>query len=210
LITVTGTHEIQVAPDEIKITITIDNREKVAQAAKEKTDLQGKKLIQLGRAVSIEPKDVSSSFVLLQPIRNYKKAEGRSILYFQAVQRIVLTLHDFSKYQTLMDSLAQDGFAEALIEYGVSDMPGYRKKARSGAILAAQEKAKLLAETIGQKIGKAYNIKETVQTTAGMRPNVVSNAFLAENAGEGDEESGPLAVGNIPVKVSVEASFLLE
>ena len=176
----------------------------------EKTDLQGKRLIQLGRAVSIEPKDVSSSFVLLQPIRNYKKAEGRSILYFQAVQRIVLTLRDFSKYQTLMDSLAQDGFAEALIEYGVSDMPGYRKKARSGAILAAQEKAKLLAETIGQKIGKAYNIKETVQTTAGMRPNVANNAFLAENAGEGDEESGPLAVGNIPVKVSVEASFLLE
>ena len=47
LISVTGTHEISVEPDEIIITVNIDNREKLLKTAKSKTDEKAQKLISL-------------------------------------------------------------------------------------------------------------------------------------------------------------------
>jgi uncharacterized protein len=210
LISVTGTAELNVAPDEIKISVDIDNREKVLKSAKEKTDEQAKKLLALVKAHQILPKDVITSYVAVTPVRSFRKNEARTILYFQAAQRITITLHDFSKYDSLMDSMTADGLQNILVEYDVADMPSYRKKARMNAILAAQEKAKVLAEAIGQKIGKAYSIEEVIQKNQYATPNVTSNTIGRISTPDEGAKGSPLSIGNIEIRVSVEASFYLE
>jgi uncharacterized protein len=207
LITVTGTYELNVTPDEIKIIVDIDNREKLLQTAKEKTDEQAKKLIAIAKTHQIPAVDVITSYVAMAPVRNFRKSEGREISYFQAAQRITIKLHDFSKYDPLMNSMINEGFGDASVVYDVLDMPSYRKKARVGAILAAQEKAKLLAEAIGQKIGKAYSIKEDNQKMNMPSP---SNSEFRYQGAPVDIDNSSLSIGNIVVKVSVEASFYLE
>jgi uncharacterized protein YggE len=212
LISVTGTCRLDVAPDEIKITVDIDNRDKLLQVAKEKTDAQAKKLIALAAAAGIQPTDTITSYVTIDPARSARRNEGRTIVYFRAGQRVTLTLRDFSKYETLMNGLIAAGFGDALVEYSVSDLPAYRKQARVTAMLAAQEKAKLLAEAVGQKIGKAYAIKEiTTQPSGGVAPNLyISNAAYRVENERRDDSLGPLTFGNIPVTVTVEVTFLLE
>lgn len=211
LITVTGTSELNIVPDEIKISVDIDNREKLLQTAKEKTDEQARKLVALAKAQQIPPADILTSYVAMTPIRNFRKNEGRTILYFQASQRITITLHDFSKYDSLMDSMVKEGFGDATVVYDVSDMPSYRRKARISAILAAQEKARLLAEAIGQKIGKAYAIKEAAQSNPyGASRNVSLNTESRFGSQDEYPEGSSLSIGNIKVQVSVEVSFHLE
>lgn len=211
LISVTGTHEINVEPDEIIITVNIDNREKQLKTAKSKTDEQAQKVIGLAQSNGVQAKDVVTSHIAVKPVYSYKK-EGRNILYFQAGQRIIVTVRDFSKYDSLMDSLITAGLNRTFVEYDISDMPGYRQKARINAILAARDKAQSLAEAIGQKIGKAYSIKEIAQSDSIYQPNLLSNSISlsTSRSGEDDSDISPLSIGNIKVKVSVEVSFLLE
>jgi uncharacterized protein len=211
LIAVTGTYEMNIAPDEIKITVKIENREEGLAAAKNKTDTQAKKLIALAKANQIQNNDIVTSYVDLAPRRDTRKADGRKIIYFLATQKVIITLRDFSKYDAFMETLVKDGLGDVLVEYGVSDLPSYRRKARVNAILAAQEKAKLLAEAIGQKIGKAYSITEVVQNTP-IGANILSNYISARSveARDSDINDSALSVGNIVVKVTVEVSFILE
>jgi uncharacterized protein len=105
LVTVTGTHEIIAAPDLIKITVDIDNREKLLQEAKAKTNEQAKKLMDLAKSQQVSRDDIVTSYIAMLPIRNYRKTEGKAISYFQAAQQITIILRDLSKYGSLMDSL---------------------------------------------------------------------------------------------------------
>ena len=212
LVTVSGTHEIEVAPDEIVVTINIDNREKLLQDAKSKTDDQARMLIALAKSLEIQPRDIVTSYVAVKPVYSYRKNEGRSITYFKAGQVLTLTLRDFSRYDSLMDALIRGGFNSTFVEYDVSDMPAQRKRARANAILAAKEKAGLLAETIGQKIGKAYSIKEVIPANPALPSGLLSNSnsFSRSRSPEEDSDNSPLSIGSIKVSVTVEASFLLE
>jgi uncharacterized protein YggE len=79
--------------------------------------------------------------------------------------------------------------------------------------LAAKEKAKSLAEAVGQKIGKAYSIKEIAQSDSIYQPNALISNTVSINTSRSKEEDSdisPLSIGNIKVKVSVEVSFILE
>jgi uncharacterized protein len=213
LITVTGTHEMNIAPDEIKITIRIENREELLQTAKSKTDAQAKKAIALTKASQIQSNDTVTGYVEIRPRRETRKSDGRKIIYFIAAQQITITLRDFSKYDSFIDALVKEGLSSISVEYDVFDMPSYRKKARASAILAAQEKAKLFAETIGQKIGKAYTIKELNQNDAyGFPSNFLSNSMSARPTESPDShmDDSSLSVGNVVVKITVEVSFVLE
>jgi len=212
LISVTGTHEISVEPDEIIITVNIDNREKLLKTAKSKTDEKAQKLIALAQSNGVQAKDIVTSYVAVKPVYSYRN-EGRTILYFQVGQRITVIVRDFFKYDSFMDSLITEGFNRTFVEYDLSDMPGYRQKARINAILAAKEKAKSLAEAVGQKIGKAYSIKEIAQSDSIYQPNALISNTVSINTSrsrEEDSDISPLSIGNIKVKVSVEVSFILE
>jgi uncharacterized protein YggE len=210
LVTVTGTHEIIAAPDLIKITVDIDNREKLLQEAKAKTNEQAKKLMDLAKSQQVSRDDIVTSYVAMLPIRNYRKTEGKAISYFQAAQQITIILRDLSKYGSLMDSLVREGFGDVTVVYDLEDMPSYRKKARVNAVLAAQEKAKLLAEAVSQKIGKAYSIKEENISNHYALPNSTANSI--SRVGASDEWIGKseLTIGNIEIRVSVQVSFCLE
>jgi uncharacterized protein YggE len=210
LISVTGTSELNVAPDLIRITVDIDNREKSLVEAKAKTDGQAKKLIDLAKSHQVSDEDIVTGYVAMSPVRNYRKNEGRAISYFQAAQRITITLKDFSKYDSLMDAMVGEGFGDAYVEYDVADMPSYRKKARIDAILAARGKAGILAEAVGQKIGKAYEIKEAAFGNTYARPNVSSNSVSRISSNDELAGGSPLSVGNIKISITVEASFYLE
>ena len=69
---------------------------------------------------------------------------------------------------------------------------------------AAKEKATLLAVEIGQSIGPAYSITETVRDYA---PRVTQNAI--SDAGEAPESDTALAAGTLSVTAQVTVRFRL-
>jgi hypothetical protein len=210
-ISVVGTAEINVAPDEAVLSLGVDSHDKVLAAAKSENDRRVKKVLALARAAGVEQKDIGTSSLQMEP--DYSEEKIPRLLGYQVSQTIAITLKDLTKYEALMTQLLEAGVNRV---YGVRFIVGedrrYRDEARAKAIIAAKEKAVAMAGQLGQTIGKPWEISEE------QGGNIFSYSLGAlahsvqtrsEGGGEGAEES-TVAPGQVTIRASVDVSFLLE
>ncbi|HYA25743.1 MAG TPA: SIMPL domain-containing protein [Terriglobales bacterium] len=209
LISVVGTAEINVNPDQAVLSLGVDSHDKVLAAAKSENDRRVKKVLGLARAVGVEQKDVQTSSLQMEP--DYSEEKIPRLLGYQVSQTIAITLKDLTKYEALMTQLLEAGVNRV---YGVRFIVGedrkYRDEARAKAITAAKEKAVAMASQLGQTIGKPWEISEE------HGGNIFSYGAFANSVqtrsgggGEGAEES-TVAPGQVTIRASVDVSFLLE
>lgn len=153
-IEVTGTAEMEIIPDEIYISILLneaDNKIKVAVATLEKQMV--KKLENIGIDVSKElmVKDMNSSY------KSYLISRDQ--------------IHLAKEYQLLVkDGVTASKVFKELEKLGISNMSidkldhskidEYKKEVKVQAIQAAKEKAQSLALAVDQEVGRAMYIQE--------------------------------------------------
>ncbi len=92
-----------------------------------------------------------------------------------------------------------------------SDRITYQNEARTKAVLAARDKARALAETIGAQLGAPLVVEEDLSIAEGYRvPPVLTNTNVVVPQASSDRmDESPLAPGTIPVRARVKASFRL-
>jgi uncharacterized protein YggE len=105
------------------------------------------------------------------------------------------------------------------VDFQTTELRKYRDQARELALKAAQEKAEMMAATLGQKIGKPLQINEVTigapwwyssswwgyGRQTGMTQNVTQNA--GDNQGE---TSDTIALGKISIRANVTVTFELQ
>jgi len=209
LISVVGTAEIDVAPDEVIVNLAVETRDKVLGTAKSENDRRVKKVLGLARGVGVEEKDIETSSLQMQP--DYSEEKIPRLLGYQVSQAIAIALKDLTKYETLMTELLEAGVNRVDgVRFVVGEDRKYRDEARAKAIVAAKEKAVAMAGQLGQTIGKPWEISEE------HGGNVFSYAALANNVqtrsggGGGDAEESTVAPGQVTIRASVDVSFILE
>jgi len=204
LISVTGTSEVSVAPDEAILTFSIETRDKDLAAAKSEHDSRFKKVMALTQEDGIEPKYIQTSNLTMEP--EYSEEKITKFLGYVLSQTIQITLKDVSKYEDLMTRLLQAGVNRVNgIEFRVSEPRKFKDEARSKAIQAAREKATSMAAGLGQTIGKPWDISEAEEVY------VVNSTFGADRSRYAAAPSeSTIAPGQIKISASVKVSFLLE
>lgn len=206
LISVVGTAEINVNPDEVVLDIAVDSRDKVLGAAKSGNDARVGKVLTLAHTAGVEAKDVQTSALHMEP--EYSEEKIPHLMGYAVSQNIVITLRDLSKYETLMGQLLEAGVNRVNgVNFQLSEPRKYRDEARSRAIAAAKEKAVAMGGQLGQTVGKPWTISEE---SGGDIFNymAVQNATRSA-AGEVAEES-TVAPGQVTIRASVNVSFELE
>lgn len=159
VVTVTGTSEIKVAPDQVLLQVGVENQSPRAKTAKAAADATSRKILAALKELGVEDKDVQTAYLSLQPQFDWSK--GMRISYFTAEQSMTVKVRDISKIDDILDALIKAGGNRVDgIEYQSSEMRKYRDQAREAAVKAAQEKAGALAKALGQQIGKAYSVEE--------------------------------------------------
>lgn len=155
-------------------------------------------------ASGIDDKDVQTTFLSLQPQFDYRK--GMHISYFVAEQSLSVTVRDLAKLDSLLESVIKAGGNRVdSIQYETSDLRRYRDQARELAVRAAREKAKALAQALGQDIGKPYSIEEMPESADVVSAGLPSKLYAYANA---DKSRGPsTAPGQRIVTASVTVSF---
>jgi len=212
LISVVGTAEINVPPDQAVISLGVESHDKVLATAKSENDRRVKKVLGLARAVGVEQKDIGTSSLEMEP--DYSEEKIPRLLGYRISQAIAITLKDLTKYEALMTQLLEAGANRV---YGVRFVVGedrkYRDEARTKAITAAKEKAVALAGQLGQTIGKPWEISEehggNIFSYGAFANTANTVQTRSEGGGEGAEES-TVAPGQVIVRASVDVSFLLE
>ena len=138
-ITVIGTADVMVAPDEVHITVGVETRNSNFQQAKSENDEISAKIIELARKYGIEQKYVQSDYIRTYPCYQYEKyTETSRVSYYVVQKRIVIKLKDIGKFEQLLSELSDSGAAMIQnIEFLSTELSKYRNEARKLAVQAA-------------------------------------------------------------------------
>jgi hypothetical protein len=210
LISVLGTAEINVAPDEVILCLGVDSRDKLLETAKSQNDARVKNVMKLALAAGVEQKYIETSALRMGP--TYSEEKVPRLLGYEVSQSIAITLRNVSKYESLMTRLLEAGVNRVdNASFRVSEPRKTRDEARSKAVAAAKEKATAMARELGQTVGKPWEVIEEGEgddsILAGLRSR--ANANYAYDVGSGPEES-TIASGQVTVRAAVKVSFQLE
>ncbi len=207
LVTTTGEAIVYAAPDEILLSFSITNEAPALKEAKTKNNEFAKKIIAYLKSAGIAPQHIQTQYMSVSPYRDYKNKN--QILYYTASQSIDICIKDLTKYEQISDKLLElEVTSIGSPVFRNTEMRKYKDDARKKAIIAAREKAQLLAKELGQDIGKAHTIREVSGGYFGRGQSGYAN-MIGNDAPSAGGEGQSFAPGQLEVKAIIEVSFLL-
>lgn len=223
MITVTGTAEIMVAPDEVVFSLDVTKADKDLQVAKRLNDEAVSKVLELSRRFSVASQNVKTDYISVkktyETIRDPKKKVysetgeeigTRVFTGYEISKTVIVKLTDISRFEEFFAEALKTGISEVdNVRFETSRLRENKDKARDLAMKAAREKAVAMAASVGQTIGKAVRVTEGIAPTqiGGYLANATSNT--ASTSGGFSESATTFAAGAIRVEAQVTVSFLL-
>ncbi|MBV9211541.1 MAG: SIMPL domain-containing protein [Acidobacteria bacterium] len=221
VITVTGTAEVMVAPDEVVFSLDVTKTDKDLQVAKRLNDETVGKVLELTRRFSIAPQNVKTDYISVEmkyeSIRDSQKKVydedgdevGTKVFRgYEVSKTVIVRLTDITRFEEFFAEVLKTGITEVnRVTFETSKLRENMDTARDLAMKAAREKATAMAASVGQTIGKAVKITE------GNTANQAYTAGFANNSvgtsGSFSQSVATFAPGAIKVEAQVTASFLL-
>lgn len=202
-IAVTGIAEMEVVPDEIYVSITLqeykDNGNKVIVETLEKA------LREVLNTMKIDVKNLSIEGSY--GYRNYvpKKHKQKEFFLSKTYQ---LKMSELSKYNELIDRLDDEGISQVYISRTHhSKMEEFKKQMKINAIKAAKEKATYLLVAISEQLGEALEVNE--QANNEYFPVYQANRmYKTESLAASDGSANEVPIDMKQIKVSSQISVV--
>ena len=195
-VSVNGASQIRVSPDEIYLSIRLDESDTKGRLPIEE---QRRKMFSALKKAGVD----AEKQLFVQDMSSDYFRRGRSL----AATQYELKLSSAEAVREVFEALDQAGVTNVnVIRTSYSDMEGLRSEARTKAIQNAQQRARELAEAIGQSIGACYEISDFTTSTQG----VYRKNMLMSTAMDAVAEAEPnVAFEQIEVNYNVSAKFYL-
>jgi hypothetical protein len=198
---VTGNGTVRVVPDQVTISVRIENSGDDVKLLKTQNDQIVNDVLQTIKGMGIDNKNVQTEYLKLS--KNYQ--HNTKTYNYAANQKVSIYLKDLEKYESLMDALMASGINRIDgISFSSSNEIALRSQARKKAMENAVMKAKEYVGVLNQTIGKAVSISE-FQNSVVPQPMYRSMAM----ADEGAPSKQTLAPGEIEIQAKVTVSFIL-
>ena len=199
-ISVNGSSQLKVLPDEIYITIKLDESDtkgKVTLEEQRRNMFAALKKAGVDAEKQLAVVDMNSSF--------YRRRGALAVTQYELK---VATAEAVGK---VFEALEKAGIPNVNVtRTAYSKMEELRSEARKAAIVNAQQRARELAEAVGQSVGACYEINDYTTTT---QPVVYRSKMMLANSASLDaatEEAEPnVEFEQIVVNYNVSAKFLL-
>lgn len=239
LISVSGSADVKVVPDEIDLNVGVETRDVNLQAAKKQNDDSIAAALNFLKQNDVAGKNIKTDYISIEPVYpdgdgTYVNSSGERVINSDKVERaakpvfynvrksISIKLTDVSHFDYILSGLVTNGVNVVRgIDFRTSELRKYRDNARVMAVKAAKEKADAMAATLGVKAGKPFSISEndwggwTSWSGEGWGQvfgGAYQNQANASVNGSAAVESddGTLSAGEISVSATVNVSFLIE
>ncbi|MDO9510044.1 MAG: SIMPL domain-containing protein [Candidatus Magasanikbacteria bacterium] len=144
---ITGRNDIAVT------TIGFSNTDKevgVAQTANKK--VMDQVMVDL-KKIGIEDKDLQSNY-MIYPEYNYTQEKGSELKGYKVTNNITVKVRDLTKVNEVLNLAGKYGANEVSgLNFTIDDPENLKKQARDEALTDAREKAQILAQKLGLKLG---------------------------------------------------------
>jgi len=222
VITVSGSAEVLIAPDEVVCSLDFIKTNKDLQTAKRLNDESVGKILELTRRFSISPQNVQTTQISVdmkyESIRDPKtriysddgdEIGKRVFRGYEVSKTVTVRLTDISRFDAFFAEALQTGVSSVnSVRFETSKLRENKDKAREMAMKAAKEKATAMAAAVGQNIGRAIKVTEG---NVGGQPYMgyAANSNTTGTTGVFTESLVTFAPGAIKIEAQVTVSFQL-
>lgn len=229
-ISVSGSAEIRVVPDEVVITAAVESRAKEVATACKDNETSIRSIVEFLKAAGVEDKHITTEYISIEPImrRPVYPSKGQAVqtnananpfspggeadedaieqpVGYLARRQFAITIVDLAKFEDLYCGLVGRGINRVSgIEFRTSKLREHRDAARLKAVRAAKEKAQAMAAELGATVVAIKTVNESRESFGrSAMQNSMSNPFGGEGASE------VFAVGQIQITAAVDVVFYL-
>lgn len=205
-IRVSAEGKVQAMPDFIRLEINIEKNGEDKSGVKNQVDQITQNVLDAAGELGIDKKHIEASQFFIQP--QYRWHEGKRSLTGTKVQRTVrIKLYDLAQYTAVAEAMAGMDIT-GMIQQGFGfDKPEiYRNAALVKALKNAEQKAKLIANTLGRKLDEVYQVSESV----GFNRPVPAQRLEARAMAPGKAQGAPLEIKPQTVTATVDMIYLLD
>lgn len=197
MITVTGEGVVDVAPDMATLSLGVTTQADTAAEALAANSTSLDRVLANLAAAGIEPRDIQTSNLSLNPNWTGYDSTPR-ITGYVAANIVTVRIRALDRLGVVLDTVVADG-ANTLngLTFGLADPEPALNDARREAVLAARAKAELLAEAAGVTLGRIVSISEAAL------PSFPQPMFRTNDAAM----SVPVAGGELGMSASVTVFY---
>ena len=200
-ISVNGSAQLKVLPDEIYITIKLDEGDTKGKVTLEE---QRRNMFAALKKAGV---DAEKQLAVVDMNSSYYRRKGSL-----AVTQYELKVATAEAVGKVFEALEKAGIPNVNVtRTAYSKMEELRSEARKAAMVNAQQRARELAEAVGQSVGACYEINDYTTTTQPVvyRSNKLMMASGAALDGATEEAEPNVEFEQIVVSYNVSAKFLL-
>ncbi|KRA17042.1 SIMPL domain-containing protein [Lysobacter sp. Root604] len=225
-VSVSGSAEIKVAPDEILLNVGVETRNVELAPAKRLNDERVAAALAFLARNGVPSKDVQTDFISIEPQYEYDDSRDRAAQERSRVVPVVyivrksigIRLTRTDHFETILAGLLDNGVQHIHgIEFRTSQLRKHRDAARALAVQAAKEKADALTTGLGARRGPVQSVSESYSggwwrsgaSWGGGQGQMMQNVSQSNGGGE-SADGATLSVGQISVTASVDVSFAIE
>jgi uncharacterized protein YggE len=206
-IVVTGDGEVQAAPDMAILDLSVLREAKTAREALTDNNKAMTKVLAAMKEAGIEDRDLQTSGINIQPTYTYPNdkngLKAPKIIGYNVTNGLTVRVRDLNKVGDLLDKSIDLGVNQSGGLRFINDDPSkVLMDARKKAMENAMEKAKVLTETAGAKLGRVLEITEYSNNP---RPMPMASAKMVRMEAAGD--SVPVSAGENSYNVNVTVKF---
>ncbi|MCX8151508.1 MAG: SIMPL domain-containing protein [Archaeoglobaceae archaeon] len=204
-VTVTGHAETSVTPELAIATFGIVSVGNDVEQAKRANDQVMQKIMDGMLLMGIERSKVKTSMFSVQPIYRSESASGtETITGYRVQNNITVTIEDMRKVSRVIDAAFAGGANQFQgIRFGLKQEQSLHDDLLKQALLDGKSKASLIAETLGEKLGRPVSISESAQISPVLTDSVRFSKSMPAS-------TTPLAAGSMTAVVDVLMVFELE
>lgn len=161
LLSVSAHAEVRRAPDIATLSTGVVTQAADANAAMRANAEQMEKVVAAIRAAGIEPRDIQTSGISLNPQYRYAENQPPAITGYQASNTVNITVRDIGKLGRILDAFVATGANQVNgPSFDIEDKDSVLDEARRAALEKARARADMYAQSLGLRVRRIVTISE--------------------------------------------------
>lgn len=202
-IVVLGDAHIDIPADIVNFTVSLQGVDSFSvENAYKKHKAQEERIVKIIKDLNISDKDVTFSLMSIGKERRYVNEKNREQDFYVSNQTVSFKINSIKKYTYTQERLMMGNFLSFYSNFESSELNKRKKEILEKAVVVAQEKANILANSAQRKIKRIVKIADTEDTDPQFN-NFHSNVEYKMMSIASDSNNGGLM--DIPQTIQINA-----
>ncbi|MHB1130821.1 MAG: SIMPL domain-containing protein [Chloroflexota bacterium] len=215
-ITVIGEGRAFAVPDIARISLGVESTGATAKAAMDENSRKMNAVVERIKALGIADRDIQTTRINVYPVYEQKSPEPRTtpqapdqvqttprVIGYRAANEVRVTIGDPQRAPEVLDGVIGAGATNVSgLSFDIRDSASLRRQALSDAGREAQEKAKVVADSLGVTLGSVASAQEEYLVSPQPMPAAARATMAADSA--------PVEAGELTVMATVRVTYNIQ